>query len=255
VDHDAVLIVLSNAQLSPGRWMRHVVSADLERILLRDAPRYAPPPARLATPDETRALVGTYAVGDDRLHVISDGTQLWVAAAGQSLAERLYAGDIGEHALGVANRKLEVLLGGLQRGVSDAYRTALTEEGLPHLESYMAEWERLTRALGPFERFEALGSLPLRDVVEATAQLRFRDGWVTMTYLWDQGGRGRLRGTNSTIGRRFPIAVPAAIASADTIVLHDPWRETTLRLAIEAGGLRFADGARAIRVGAVAWRP
>jgi hypothetical protein len=113
----------------------------------------------------------------------------------------------------------------------------------------------LTQALGPFERFDVLGSLPLRDAAESTAHLRFRDGWMTMNHVWDQYGRGRLRGTHVTGGRRFPVAIPAAIASGDTIVIHDPWSETTLRLAIDAGSLRFEDGTRAVRIGAVAWRP
>lgn len=267
LDHDAVLIVTSNSQLSPGRWMRHTLSADVERMILGQEPKFTPPEARLPTARDARRLTGSYALGNGGLlHVVHDGTYLWMAAEGQRAAELLFARGTGEHAMAEAARKTRSLLRTLrERGPDDpkAYPRALTTEGLPHLDGYAAEWGRLESALGPYERFDILGSLPYRGDVRTTARLRFRDGELTMTYFWSDRGRGRLHGTDTAVGARFPISTPLAAGEGDEVIVHDPWWETTLRAQVTAAGspagadvrLDFRHGPRAVRRGLVDWTP
>lgn len=263
VDRDAVLVVTSNSQLAPGRWFRHVLSPDLAKIVTGRRPDPAAPRARLPEPVEARRMVGTYAVGEgDLLHVVYDGAHLWLAAEGQRATDLLFAGDTDGAALAGANGKTRSLLRALLAGDArdpGAYPRALTEDGLAHLDGYAGEWRRLESSLGPFERFEVLGSVPGRGAVHTTARLGFRDGEVTMRYFWGEGGRGRLRGTHAEVGRGFPIVVLMAPGDGDALVVHDPWRSITREARTTSVGsdlrLIFRGGPEARRRGLAGWTP
>ena len=253
---EAVLLVLSNASLSPGEWMRHTISSDLEKIIQGESPRATPPPARLPTRAEAASLAGTWRFGEDRFHLIDDGTHLWLAAEGQAAVKVLSADTTTKRHLEMANGRMATFLDGLLREPPRAaYLAALTDSGASSLEAYLREWDRLTSALGPFERFTVAGSQPFFNEVSATAHLRFRDGWVTLSALWADAGRGRILGTHVVLGRQFPVVTPAAIGPDGMLVVYDPWDRTTLRVAVESGALRFLDGTRAVRIGPAAWRP
>jgi CubicO group peptidase (beta-lactamase class C family) len=259
-DRDAVLIVTSNSALAPGRWMRHTLSADLEKMLFGEEVGIAPPVARILEREEADRLAGTWSFeGGDRLHLIDDGTHLWVAAEGQGATDLLHAAESGDHAIANANRRTRALLHGLLTGDDEAYPRALTEDGVPHLQGYVDEWERLTATLGPLEGFAVLGSVPFpRDVV-TTARATFRDGQVAMRYFWSDSGRGRLHGTHADAGPGFPVSTPVAIAPDGSLVIHDPWRETTLRARRTPHGqgsrLVFDSGASATGPSLVLWTP
>ncbi len=257
LDRDAVLIVLSNSALSPARWMRHTLSRELEAILFGEDPGHEPPRARLPTREEAGRLAGTWATaGTGAIHLIDDGFYLWAVPEGQQATGLLDGRDTTGYEIAASNRRTGELLQGLLSGKPEAYPLALQEDGLPHLEGYIEEWEGLAATLGPFERYDVLGSVPFRADVKTTARIRFRDGDVAMTYFWSDSGRGRLHGTRAEAGAGFPVATPVAIAPDGSLVFHDPWEETTARARLADGTrLEFESGTVAERRGHVAWTP
>lgn len=262
-DRDALLILTANASLSPGRWIRHTLSPGGESLIMGGDPGAEPPAARLPTTREADRLAGSYGLdGGGMLHVVHDGTLLWVAAEGQRATDVLRGRETGSPAVAGANGKTRALLKALRGGgprCPDAYPAALTAEGRPDLHVYVDEWEGLEAALGPFERFEVLGSVPFRRDVATTARLRFTSGRATMTCFWDAEGRGRLVGSHAVAGSGFPVVRPAAVGPGGELVVHDPWRKTTLRADVATAGgsvrLRFEGGPSARRRGVAGWTP
>lgn len=229
-----LVLITCGARTPEGDFLRHALGEGLEAIA-RGGEAELPPSASLPTAGDRARLVGTYVlegaggptaepsgeaageatgVGPEaRIHVLTDGALLWLAADGQAAAELLEGwSEEGRAARARANRRTRVLLEGLRAGDSTAYHRALGEEGMPHFPDYGSEWRRLRETRGPLHRFRVSGSSPGRgDDVVTLARLEFRVGTTDVTYFWSEGARGRLFGT---FVHPDPYRPPSALALA-----------------------------------------
>lgn len=270
-EEDVLIIITCAARTPEGDYLRHALGEGLEEIA-RGREAELPPPASLPSAVERERLVGTYVVdgpggsesvvagdrdgtgtnragaggggagggptedpGEARLHVLTDGVHLWLAADGQAATDLLEGlGEEGRAARALANRRTRALLNGLRSGDSTAYRRALGEGGMPHLPDYWSEWQRLRESRGPLHRFRVAGSRPGRgDDVLTLARLEFRGGVGQMSYFWSEGAGGRLFGT---FVHPDPYRPPSSLALAHEsdggLVAHALMDDRTLRVEV-----------------------
>jgi CubicO group peptidase (beta-lactamase class C family) len=226
-DDDAVLIITSNARDGWGRSLRQYVQADIEKILFgRDSVTKLPAAAR--APGATqRDLAGEYAVGTDgRLQIISDGSQLWIAALGQPAIELLrpVSTVASEQMLLATASRTDSLIKSLIARDTMAYVRALGDSGAAELGDYKEEWARLGSTMGPLRNYHLLGSMPDRNTILTYARLFFLNGVRTMAFRWSNLGRGRLVATNPQTAPQYPVILPLVVDENGELLGYDSWR-------------------------------
>jgi len=195
-DTDVVIVITCNARTPDGRFLRHAIGEGLE-ALAHDRATEIPSAVRVPSRDMIDNLTGSYQLeGGGRLHVLTDGAHLWLAA-GDPAGAVLLGGHDPEEAADFARGedRTAALLRGLLAGDSSAYHAALTEDGMVQFPSYWREWAALVESRGPFFAFSILGSHFLGTDVATRARLRFFQGSVPVTYFWQDRARGRLVST------------------------------------------------------------
>lgn len=222
---DVNIFITTNTRTPNGDYVRHAVTRDIERIVLNEEEQKINRRSQAALADSVQRdkLTGTYELQEGgRVHVMSDGAYLWMAAEGQPAVNLLTRADEQQAVqFERGNDKTDALLQDLLVKRPDAFEKALTEERIRHLESYRSNWEELTATLGPLNRYEIRGSTPFFDNVETIAKLHFRDASIEMSFLWMNHGSGPIRGT-ARFGRiEYPVALPAALTPEGNLVVHD----------------------------------
>lgn len=260
-DEDFLILITCNARTPVGNWLRHALGEGLEAIV-RGGEAESAPAAELPSEEALRTLTGTYRLEDgSRLHALTDGSHLWLAAAGQEAVNRLGGyDDETVAALERGNRKTARLFAGLLRADSSVYREALTEEGAPYFDDYWNEWRGLVEARGPLHAYDLLGSSPGRGSVTSRVRLQFRTGALTMTLFWGDQASGRLRGTFiEGVPFRPPVALAVGRVAGDEFVAHELLSGRTLAVELEpSGALRISDEEGSVRaepMGLAGWTP
>lgn len=241
-----VLILTANVSDASGMWLRQALQKDL--IDIASGEPVDLPPAVAADVAVDHDFLGSYRIGGrpGTFHLFHDGAHVWLAARGQEAASFLN-GVTGEAASGleVAARRSGRLLAGLLAGRTDAHAEALGEEGLPHLEDYERDWAGVVERFGELDSYEILGASPARGAAEVHARLSLAGGETSLSLLWADGGRGRLRGTLVRARRGepmpFPAAYPVAVGSDGSLVAYDVFRKLGVKLTVsgDAGARRL----------------
>jgi len=226
-DDDAVLIITSNARDAWGRSLRQYVQADVEKILFgRDSVTRLPAATRASSTMQLE-LAGQYSIGDDsRIDILSDGSQLWIAARGQQAIELLrpVSTVATEQMLVATASRTDSLIKSLMARDTMAYVRALGDSGATALGEYRDEWAQLASKMGPLRTYRLLGSMPDRNTILTYARLFFLNGVRTMAFRWSDLGRGRLVSTNPQSAPQYPIVLPLVIDESGSLIGYDSWR-------------------------------
>lgn len=238
-DKNLKIFITSNGRTADGRYTRHAVTQDIERMVLGEEEKIQTrPAAEIIDQNLLLFLPGTYTIGNHaRFHLISDGSYLWIAAEGQEAADLLLQSDEKQKkGFSAANWKTVELLNGLQHHREDAFKQALTENHLEYIESYQKEWNRLVATLGPLQRFTVRGSSSFFDNAETIARLHFRDTAMEMAFVWTDYGNGRLRATATFDRLEYPAAYPVALENDSTLLVNGLFNPVMIKIQINNSG-------------------
>jgi len=229
------IFITTNARTRDGDYIRHAVTRDLEQIMLGKSNEITRRSQReLAEPGQLNRLPGTYGLDkDDKMHIISDGSYLWVAAEGQQAVSLfIHPDNESKNDFRRANEKTQSLLHALWLKKPDAYKKFVPQQDGQHEIPYKTEWNSLVNALGPLHRFKIRGSSPFYDDVETIVKLFFRDTSIEMSYLWSDHAKGPLRGTAKFDRIDYPVAQLLTPMNDSTFNAQGLFKKDSLLLSI-----------------------